>query len=143
VHACIARPLRSSPVRQAAHVDPGVGSVLGYTIASEIGDIHRFATPKKLSRYTGLCPRVYQSGSKEHRGPLAKTGPTYLRWALIEAAVHAAKHPAYANTMSAPSRGSANSAARRWLASKSHANSSKPSGTYAPPTVRSPRQGPS
>jgi len=74
---------------------PGVGSVLGYTIASEIGDIHRFATPKKLCGYTGLCPRVYQSGSKDHRGPLAKTGPKYLRWALIEAAVHAAKHPAY------------------------------------------------
>jgi hypothetical protein len=27
--------------------------------------------------------------------PLAKTGPKYLRWALIEVAVHAAKHPAY------------------------------------------------
>jgi len=74
---------------------PGVGSVLGYTIASEIGDIHRFATPKKLCGYTGLCPRVYQSGSKDHRGPLAKTGPKYLRWALIEAAIHASKHPAY------------------------------------------------
>ena len=75
---------------------PGIGWVLGYTIAAEIGDITRFASPTKLAGYTGLCPRVYQSGGKDHRGPLAKNGPKYLRWALIEAAVHAARHPVYA-----------------------------------------------
>jgi transposase len=74
---------------------PGVGWVLAYTIASEIGDISRFATPKKLCGYTGLCPRVYQSGGKDRRGSLAKNGPTYLRWALIEAATHAHRHPAF------------------------------------------------
>jgi hypothetical protein len=30
--------------------------VLAFTIAGEIGDIHRFATPKKPCGYTGLCP---------------------------------------------------------------------------------------
>ena len=74
---------------------PGVGWILAYTIASEIGDIGRFASPKKLCGYTGLCPRVYQSGGKDRRGALAKNGPTYLRWALIEAATHAARHPAF------------------------------------------------
>lgn len=76
---------------------PGIGWVLGYTIAAEIGDIDRFASPRKLVGYTGLCPKVYQSGDVDHRGPLAKNGPKYLRWALIEAAVHAASHPAYKN----------------------------------------------
>ena len=75
---------------------PGVAWVLGFTIASEIGDITRFATPKKLAGYSGLCPRVYQSGDKDYRGPLAKNGPKYLRWALIEAATHASRHPCYA-----------------------------------------------
>ncbi|MBM3146525.1 MAG: IS110 family transposase [Actinobacteria bacterium] len=75
---------------------PGIGWVLAYTIAAEIGEIERFSGPKKLTGYTGLCPRVYQSGQSDRRGPLAKNGPTYLRWALIEAAVHAARHPAYA-----------------------------------------------
>jgi transposase len=74
---------------------PGIGWVLGYTIAAEIGDIGRFAEPRKLVGYTGLCPRVYQSGGTDRRGPLAKNGPRYLRWALVEAAVHAARHPAY------------------------------------------------
>jgi len=75
---------------------PGVAWVLGFTIASEIGDITRFASPKKLAGYTGLCPRVYQSGERDYRGPLSKHGPKYLRWALIEATIHAARHPLYA-----------------------------------------------
>lgn len=74
---------------------PGVGPILAYTIASEIGDIGRFASAKNLVGYTGLCPRVYQSGTVDRRGGLTKSGPKYLRWALIEAAVHAARHPRY------------------------------------------------
>lgn len=74
---------------------PGIGWVLGYTIASEIGAISRFASPAKLCGYTGLCPRVHQSGDHDRRGPLAKNGPRYLRWALIEAAMHAARSPVY------------------------------------------------
>jgi transposase len=76
---------------------PGIGWVLGYTIAAEIGEITRFPTPKKLVGYTGLCPSVDQSGGHDWRGSLAKNGPKYLRWALIEAAVHAARHPVYAD----------------------------------------------
>jgi len=74
---------------------PGIAWVLGYTIASEIGDIGRSSTPKKLIGYTGLCPRVYQSGGSDHRGPLVKNGPKYLRWALVEAAVHAGPSSVY------------------------------------------------
>lgn len=74
---------------------PGIGPILGFTIASEIGDITRFPTPSHLVGYSGLCPRVIQSGESDRRGPLTKHGPTWLRWALIEATVHAAQHPAY------------------------------------------------
>jgi transposase len=74
---------------------PGIAWVLGYTIAAEIGDITRFPSPIKLTGYTGLCPRVRQSGGMDRRGPLAKTGPKYLRWALMEAATTACRHPIY------------------------------------------------
>jgi transposase len=74
---------------------PGIGCVLAFTIAAEIGEIERFASPQKLISYTGLCPRVNQSGESDRRGPLTKHGPRYLRWALIEATMHALKHPAY------------------------------------------------
>src|SRR3954451_14661033 len=74
---------------------PGIGWVLAYTVAAEIGEIERFASPNKLTGYTGLCPRVIQSGDRDRRGPLTKHGPKYLRWALLEATMHALRHPAY------------------------------------------------
>jgi len=74
---------------------PGIGWVLAFTIASEIGDISRFASAGKLVGYTGLCPRVDQSGERDRRGPLRKNGPNHLRWALVEAAHTAARHPHY------------------------------------------------
>ncbi|HKI23257.1 MAG TPA: transposase [Gaiellaceae bacterium] len=74
---------------------PGISWVLAYTIAAELGDIGRFPSSRKLVGYSGLCPRVYQSGERDLRGPLAKQGPRYLRWALVEAATHACTHPAY------------------------------------------------
>jgi transposase len=75
---------------------PGIGWVLAFTIAAEIGEIERFASAQKLVGYTGLCPRVFQSGEKDRRGPLTKAGPKYLRWAMLEATMHALRHPAYA-----------------------------------------------
>jgi transposase len=74
---------------------PGIGPILGFTIVSEIGDISRFSTPKHLVGYTGLCPRVYQSGETDWRGPLTRHGPRWLRWAFVEAAIWASRHPVY------------------------------------------------
>jgi transposase len=54
---------------------PGIAWVLGYTIAAELGDSARFPSPKKRCGDTGLGPRVYQSGSRDQRGPLANNGP--------------------------------------------------------------------
>lgn len=80
------------PLLQTA---PGIGWVLAFTIAAEIGDISRFANATKLQGYTGLCPKVIQSGNSDRRGPLSKHGPKYLRWALLESTMHAWRHPAY------------------------------------------------
>ena len=74
---------------------PGIGWITGFTIAAEIGDISRFSSPVKLAGYTGLCPRVSQSGETDRRGPLSKHGPKYLRWGLMEAAIAASSHPLY------------------------------------------------
>src|SRR5438132_1426716 len=74
---------------------PGIGWVLAFTIAAEIGDIDRFANAGKLVAYSRLAPRVHQSGEHDRRGPLTKNGPRYLSWAFVEAAQHAHRHPAY------------------------------------------------
>jgi transposase len=74
---------------------PGFGWITSFTVASELGEITRFSTPTKFVGYTGLCPRVSQSGDVDLRGPVSKRGPRYLRWGLMEAATHACKHDLY------------------------------------------------
>jgi transposase len=73
---------------------PGFGWINAFTVASEIGDIARFASPAKLCGYTGLCPRVRQSGAADRRGPLSKHGAKYLRWALLEGRAERLRAPA-------------------------------------------------
>ena len=52
---------------------PGVGSVLGATILSEIGDITRFATPAKLVAFAGLDSIIDQSGtSRDSKGKMTR-----------------------------------------------------------------------
>jgi transposase len=67
---------------------PGVGALLGLTLASEIGDVARFGSPRKLIGYAGLAPRVSQSGQRSRTGKLSKAGPRNLRWAAVEAGQH-------------------------------------------------------
>jgi transposase len=81
---------------------PGIGPITGFTIAAEIGDINRFALPVKLTGYTGLYPRVKQSGDMDQRGPVSKHGPRYRRWGLMEAAIAASSHPLSRSATSAP-----------------------------------------
>ena len=93
-----AQPQGSWPANRSADTRRHRGVLLTRaTRGTRLGDrdIGRFATPKKLAGYTGLCPFVRQSGNRAVRGPLDKNGPKYLRWALIEAATHAARDAHY------------------------------------------------
>ena len=83
---------RSIPLLMTA---PGFGWITWFTVACEIGDINRFSSPVKLTGYTGLCPRVKQSGQMDQRGPLSKHGPRYLRSGWMCAAIAASSHPLY------------------------------------------------
>jgi hypothetical protein len=56
--------------------------------------LERFASPAKLCGYTGLCPRVIQSGGSDRRGPISKHGVKYVRWGLFEAALERQQAPA-------------------------------------------------
>ena len=48
-------------------------------IMSMIIDIGRFKDPEKLYAYFGLVPKVRDSGGKEHRRKIAKTGDKKIR----------------------------------------------------------------
>jgi transposase len=66
---------------------PGVGPVTIDVVVSELGDVSRFSSAKKVCAYAGLVPAVRQSGGKKSKDlPITKTGSPLLRWALVEAA---------------------------------------------------------
>jgi len=66
----------------------GIGPVLALTIRAEVGDIHRFPTGAHLASYAGLVPRVDMSAGHYRYGRITKRGSPWLRWAVIEAAMH-------------------------------------------------------
>jgi transposase len=71
----------------------GIGPVLALTIRAEVGDITRFARGADLASYAGLVPRVDASANRYWSGRITREGSPWLRWALIEAAMHAIRRP--------------------------------------------------
>lgn len=72
---------------------PGIGSVLGATIFSEIGDISKFSSPAKLAAFAGIDPTVKQSGEfTASHNHMSKRGSPYLRRALWQASVIAVRY---------------------------------------------------
>ena len=68
----------------------GCGRILAATIVAEIGDPKRFAAASNLRSYTGLVPRVHQSGERQRTGRLTRRGNPFLRYALVMLAQHVA-----------------------------------------------------
>jgi transposase len=68
----------------------GVRYIIAFAIAAVVGDITRFANPKKLVAYLGLAPSVADSGlSIRGRGGLVPFGRGDLRVLLIQSAHNA------------------------------------------------------
>ena len=64
----------------------GVRDLVAFALGALIGDITRFAAPKKLVKYIGLNPAFDDSGEGHWRGGLGGHGRKDLRSLLIESA---------------------------------------------------------
>ena len=63
---------------------PGIGTITGAMILSEVGDFTRFDNPDKLLAFAGCSPSTYQSGKiYSTHAKMEKRGSAYLRWALL------------------------------------------------------------
>jgi transposase len=78
--------LKADPRATVLMTIPGVGQLTAYLLLSEIGDIDRFLSAKKLCAYSGLVPRTYQSGEHCYSGAITRQGNRYIRYAMVEAA---------------------------------------------------------
>lgn len=71
----------------------GVKSLTAMTLLAEIGDINRFAHPKKLVSYMGLDIAEYSSGGKERKLGITKAGSSHLRTCIVESQQILARRP--------------------------------------------------
>lgn len=74
------------PVLRALMAMRGISLITAVTLLAELGDLSRFATPRKLMAFLGLVPSEHSSGSKRSQGALTKTGNGHVRRVLVEAA---------------------------------------------------------
>jgi transposase len=91
VDKTIAQELRALP--QTLCSVPGLGPVWTAGIVAEVGDVGRFADEAALAQYAGLVWKAHESGQFQAEDTaMAKTGNTYLRYYLVEAANSARLH---------------------------------------------------
>ncbi|MEK4748348.1 IS110 family transposase [Niallia sp. FSL W8-0177] len=65
---------------------PGIGEKIAATIISEVGEIDRFTSPKKLVAFAGIDPSVFESGKfRATQNRITKRGSSRLRHALYMA----------------------------------------------------------
>jgi transposase len=81
-----AQSWRSLPMNKALMTLRGIDFLSATTIVARLGDLRRFPHPRELMGYLGLVPSEHSSGPTQHRGELTRTGNTYVRRILIEAA---------------------------------------------------------
>lgn len=82
----------ASPSLAAMRSVPGIGPVIGSTVALETGAIDRFASVGDYASYCRMVDSQRWSNGKRKGSGNAKCGNRYLCWAYIEAANFALRH---------------------------------------------------
>lgn len=78
----------------------GVDTLTALALHLELGgDWQRFSAPRRLFAWLGLTPTLEQSGQSKTQGSITKTGSSYARRLLVEAAWHYARRPAIGATL--------------------------------------------
>jgi transposase len=80
----ILKLIENDPDMQNLETIPGIGSFSAALIKSEIIDIQRFGSFKKLCAYAGLAPRTFSSANKLYHGAINKNRRKHLQWILLE-----------------------------------------------------------
>jgi transposase len=76
----------------------GIDIFSAMLISTEIVDVGRFSTPRKLVSYAGLAPSIRESSGKTKTGKITKQGSTWLRRIFVQCALTAIKYDAHLRT---------------------------------------------
>jgi len=94
IEAAILATVKKLPDYQVLQSIPGVGKILGMTIALETVDPKRFASPGDYASYCRCVDSRRLSNGKKKGENNGKCGNKYLAWAFVEAANFAQRHDA-------------------------------------------------
>ena len=83
----------ADPIAAALATLVGIGPVVALTLRAEIGTITRFARWPALASDAGLVNGIDASAGRVRYGPITRPGSPWIRWALVEAAIHAMTRP--------------------------------------------------
>lgn len=75
-----------APVVRALQTLRGVDLIVAVTFATEVGDVTRFESPRRLMGYLGLVPGERSTGETIRRGLITKAGNGRVRHMLVESA---------------------------------------------------------
>ena len=85
-HSLIAQEVLAEPALLSLVRLCGVREIVAFALGAFIGDIKRFANPKKLVKFVGLNPAFDDSGNSQWSGGIGGHGHRLLRCLLIEGA---------------------------------------------------------
>jgi transposase len=77
---------RLYPVVLALQAMRGIQFITAVGLISELGDLSRFEHPSQLMAWFGVTPSEHSSGGTRRQGSITKTGNSYARKLLVEAA---------------------------------------------------------
>jgi len=84
---------RYAPVVERIGCFRGFKIQAAMVLATEIGDVRRFESPRQLMAYLGLVPGEHASGERRRTGSITKAGNARVRHVLVQAAWSARKRP--------------------------------------------------
>jgi transposase len=84
--AALALSPRYKPVVDRICCFRGFKTQAAMVLATELGDLRRFANPRQLMAYVGLVPSEHSSGDRRRLGAITKAGNARVRHVLIQAA---------------------------------------------------------
>lgn len=108
-----------APLITALQAFRGIALVSAVTIAAEVGDLRRFATPSQFMSYVGLVSSEDTTGKRRRQGAITRAGNSHLRRILVEAAWHYRHVPALSKELRRRNQAAAEGVQRiAWKAQK-------------------------
>lgn len=77
---------RYAPLVERIGCFRGFKTQAAMVLATELGDVRRFETPRQLMAFVGLVPGEHSSGERRRMGAITKAGNARVRHVLVQAA---------------------------------------------------------